>query len=212
MFKQLAMLAVPTVITLLTISPLAAEKKDKHKAKDKDDADVTFNMVVSAGAAACLPNATATMRVSPEGPNQELDVSVQGLPPNTAFTVFLLQLPHAPFGVAWYQGDIVTDRKGKGNSRFTGIFSDETFAHAVGSGAAPAVHPQDASVNPAFGPVHMYHLGIWFDASADAVRAGCPGNVTPFNGDHTAGIQVLNTTTFPDDHGPLRFDAAVLGQ
>ena len=50
MFKQLAMLAVPTVISLLTISPLAAEKKAKGQGKDKDEADITFNLVVSAGA------------------------------------------------------------------------------------------------------------------------------------------------------------------
>jgi hypothetical protein len=27
---------------------------------------------------------------------------------------------------------------------------------------------------------------------------------TPFNGEHNAGLQVLNTSNFPDDHGPLR--------
>jgi hypothetical protein len=36
------------------------------------------------------------------------------------------------------------------------------------------------------------------------VAAGCPGATTPFNGDHTAGVQVLNTSNFPDDQGPLR--------
>jgi len=28
--------------------------------------------------------------------------------------------------------------------------------------------------------------------------------VTPFDGDHEAGIQVLNTSNFADDNGPLR--------
>jgi hypothetical protein len=27
--------------------------------------------------------------------------------------------------------------------------------------------------------------------------------VTPFNGDHNAGIQALSTTQFPKDKGPL---------
>jgi len=49
----------------------------------------------------------------------------------------------------------------------------------------------------------MYHVGMWFDSADDAVAAGCPSTVTPFNGDHTAGIQVLNTATFPDTEGPL---------
>jgi hypothetical protein len=50
----------------------------------------------------------------------------------------------------------------------------------------------------------MYHLGLWFNDPNDASKAGCPATVTPFNGTHNAGIQVLNTSNFPDDHGPLR--------
>ena len=36
-----------------------------------------------------------------------------------------------------------------------------------------------------------------------AVANGRPPNQTVFNGDHTAGPQVLNTGTFPDLNGPL---------
>jgi hypothetical protein len=75
---------------------------------------------------------------------------------------------------------------------------------APGSQPAPVVHAADASSNPTTAPVHTYHLGLWFNNPADAVRAGCPGTVTPFNGDHTAGVQVLNTSNFPDLAGPLR--------
>ena len=39
---------------------------------------------------------------------------------------------------------------------------------------------------------------------ADSVKNGCPAFTTPFNGDHTAGPQVLNTRTFPNNFGPLR--------
>jgi hypothetical protein len=49
----------------------------------------------------------------------------------------------------------------------------------------------------------MYHLGLWFNSPDDGAAAGCPGGPTPFNGDHTAGIQVLNTHNFPDLEGPL---------
>jgi hypothetical protein len=35
------------------------------------------------------------------------------------------------------------------------------------------------------------------------VKTGCAGNITPFDGDHQAGIQVLNTSNFPDGQGPL---------
>jgi hypothetical protein len=47
----------------------------------------------------------------------------------------------------------------------------------------------------------MYHLGLWFDSPNDAQQAGCPATV--FNGGHNAGIQVLNTSNFTDDAGPL---------
>ena len=53
------------------------------------------------------------------------------------------------------------------------------------------------------GPIHTYHLGLWFNSPADAQKAGCPANVTPFNGEHDAGTQELNTSSFPDLPGPL---------
>lgn len=72
----------------------------------------------------------------------------------------------------------------------------------------PQVHTDgmfpDVTAGVAFRPIHTYHLGLWFNSPADAVKAGCPGATTPFNGDHTAGIQVLNTANFPPDQGPLR--------
>jgi hypothetical protein len=137
-----------------------------------------------------------------------MDVSVSGLPANTDFDLFVLQLPNAPFGVSWYQGDVETDGNGRGSQRFLGRFSVETFGVAPGSGAAPVVHSSqpfpDASSNPAFQPIHMFHLGLWFNSPADAQKAGCPATETPFNGDHTAGIQVLSTRNFANDQGPLR--------
>jgi hypothetical protein len=136
-----------------------------------------------------------------------MDVTVEGLPPNTDFDYFVIQVPKAPFGVSWYQGDIQTDKNGKGKQHFIGRFSIETFAVAPGTEPAPVVFSgpfPDASLNPPFNPIQMYHLGLWFNDPNDASKAGCPATVTPFNGTHNAGIQVLNTSNFPDDHGPLR--------
>ena len=200
MFRQTQFLAAPAVLGLLmTISPLAKA--------DNDDDTRKFNMVVSAGAKTCLPNATATVRINPAGPVEIMDVVVSGLPPKTEFDFFVLQVPKAPFGVSWYQGDIETDKNGRGHQQFVGRFSIETFAVAPGSAAAPVVFSgpfADASVNPPFNPIQMYHLGLWFGSPQDAQAAGCPATVTPFNGEHNAGIQVLNTSNFADDHGPLR--------
>jgi hypothetical protein len=134
-------------------------------------------------------------------------VEVDGLPPNTDFDFFVLQVPKAPFGISWYQGDIHTDKNGRGSGRFIGRFSIETFAVAPGSAAAPVVFDGpflDANTNPSFSPIQMYHLGLWFNSPKDASAAGCAATVTPFNGEHNAGIQVLNTSNFADDQGPLR--------
>ena len=192
-------LAAPAVMTLaLTMFPLLAMAQGDIP---------SFKMVVSAGAASCLPNATAFVHVRPAGSVEIMDVTVQGLPPNTDFDFFVLQVPKAPFGVAWYQGDIVTDKTGRGHTQFIGRFSIETFAFAQGSAAAPVVFNgpfPDASLNPPFNPIQMYHLGLWFDSPTAAQAAGCPATVTAFNGEHNAGIQVFNTSNFPDDHGPLR--------
>jgi hypothetical protein len=167
-----------------------------------------FNMVRNAGALHnVLPNASGSVKIESVGPVEIMDVIVTGLPPNTDFDFFVIQVPKAPFGLAWYQGDIETNSQGVGHEIFIGRFSIETFIVAPGAAPAPVVFNgpfPDASTNPATNPVQLYHLGLWFNNPADAVRVGAPGTVTPFNGEHNAGIQVLNTSNFPDLFGPLR--------
>jgi hypothetical protein len=198
MSRGLQLLALPAALNLLlTISPLKAEPKD-------DDAATTFTMVVSGGVKTCLPNATANVSIRPAGQVEIMDVIVRDLPPDTDFDFFVIQVPKNPFGAAWYQGDIHTDKHGRGHAQFVGRFSIETFAFAQGSAPAPVVFTNDASVNPPFNPIHMYHLGLWFDSPTAASAVGCPGGSTFFNGEHNAGVQVLNTSNFADDHGPLR--------
>jgi hypothetical protein len=175
-------------------------------ARDADD--FRFDMVPSAAVvkAGCLADARAKVTIEPEGPVEVMKVKVEGLPANTDFDFFVIQVPNTPFGMAWYQGDIETNAKGVGHGRFIGRFSSETFIVAPGVAPAPSVHNNafpDAIQNPATGPVHTFHLGLWFNSPADAVKAGCPGNVTPFNGEHDAGLQVLSTRNFPDLQGPL---------
>jgi hypothetical protein len=136
-----------------------------------------------------------------------MHVEVTGLPPNTDFDFFVIQVPKAPFGLAWYQGDIETDDHGLGVGDFIGRFNQETFIVAPGAAPAPVLHQApipDANTNPQTGPVHTFHLGLWFNSPVDTVKAGCPNTVTPFNGEHNAGVQVLNTSNFPDAQGPLR--------
>ena len=163
-----------------------------------------FPLRVSPGAATCLPKATGKATINPFGASEILHVEISNLPPNTEFDLFVIQVPNAPFGLSWYQGDIVTDQNGVGVGEFIGRFNKETFIVAPGVAPAPLVFPGDASSNPATPPVQTYHLGLWFNSPYDAARAGCAGTVTPFNGAHNAGIQVLNTAGFPNNAGPLR--------
>src|SRR5215813_8641000 len=173
---------------------------------------IKFDMVRSAAAtnANCAKEASGRVKITSLGPVEEMDVHVSGLPPNAEFDFFVIQLPNAPFGLAWYQGDIETEENGRGHQKFIGRFNIETFivAQPPGNQPAPVVHNQppfpDAATNPATEPVHTFHLGLWFGSPQAAVAAGCPPTLTRFNGDHNAGIQVLSTRNFPDLAGPLR--------
>jgi hypothetical protein len=164
-----------------------------------------FDMAVSAAAAGCLPNAQGQVTVRQAGANQRMQVRVNGLPPHTEFALFVLQTPTGPFGMSWYQGDIVTDGTGSGSQQFFGIFSNELFVFAPATRNAPQTDPFDALTNPVTAPVHTYHLGLWFSNTTDASNAGCPATPTPFEGNHQAGIQVLNTSNFGTEaaDGPL---------
>ena len=169
-----------------------------------------FGMVRSsaAEAAKCLPKAEADVKVTELGPVEILDLKVEHLAPNTVYSFFVLQVPDKPFGIGWYNGEVETNAAGKGQQRFIGRFNDETFAIAQDAAAAPVVHDEkpfpDAAKNPAFNPIHTFHLGLWFSDPADAAKAGCGNGVTPFDGDHVAGIQVLSTKQFKPYQGPLR--------
>jgi hypothetical protein len=197
--------SIGTTVVVTTI--LAGLSGMSASAKEKQ----VFNMVRGAKLvnSGCLPNATATVKIRPGGPVEVMDVHVSGLPPNTEFDFFVIQKPGAPFGLAWYQGDIETGDDGEGHGRFIGRFNEETFIVAQAPPvAAPFVHNNafpDAVLNPTTNPIHTYHLGLWFNSHVDAANAGCPADVTPFNGEHNAGIQVLNTSNFADLQGPLFF-------
>ncbi|MFZ1860416.1 MAG: hypothetical protein WAV81_07090, partial [Candidatus Competibacter sp.] len=153
--------------------------------------DIRFDLTPSGGVRQCLPNARGEVSIDAGESAELMSVKVEGLPANTAFDVFVIQVPNLPFGLSWYQGDLTTNAKGKGKARFVGRFNIETFIVAPNVAPAPVVHETpipDADANPPTGPVHTYHLGLWFNSPADARAAGCADTVTPFNGEHNAGI------------------------
>jgi hypothetical protein len=201
-------LAVAIVgLAALAISSAYAQQNGTHQKH------FSFKLVRSPGLAnfsTVAPHARGFVKIHSEGPVEVMDVKVSGLPPNTDFDLFVIQVPNAPFGLSWYQGDIETDSTGKGSGVFIGRFSIETFIVAPGIAPAPPDpfkdEPgsiRDATQNPATNPVQTYHLGLWFNNPADVVKAGGPNTITPFNGEHNAGVQVLNTSEFEDTSGPL---------
>jgi hypothetical protein len=156
----------------------------------------SFPLTASSSAiSACLPQAAGHATITPGSLNDAMKVTLTGMPANTGFDLFVIQQPTAPFGVAWYQSDIQTNSLGTGSVTVRGIFNVETFSVSVGG-------------TTTFSPTHQYHLGVWFNDPTVPFNLGCePGAttpvVTPFNGEQHAGIQVVNTATFPVNAGPL---------
>jgi hypothetical protein len=167
----------------------------------------SFNLVPSSGVTSCLSYKLPSGRVTVNdlGPVQNMHVEVFNLPGDEEFALFVIQVPNKPFGLSWYQGDIDTNNRGHGVIDVTGIFSGTTFTVAPGVAPAPNLFPGiDATTNPETAPVQMNHLGVWFGSPANAAAAGCADTVTPFESNHKAGIQVLNTSNYPDTKGPLQ--------
>jgi hypothetical protein len=171
----------------------------------------SFEMVRSAAAekSGCLLDAKAEVRIVQREENERMTVRVSGLPANTGFDLFIIQLPDAPFGVAWYQSDLDTNHQGEGSVTVQGRFNHETFSLSQGgpdNGSDPLQNltgPAVKDTNVKFRPTSQFHVGLWFNSADDAAAAGCPGTVTPFIVEQHAGVQILSTRNFPADHGPL---------
>jgi hypothetical protein len=161
-------------------------------------APFVFHLQQSPGIASCLPHAGGTVAIFPHKLNDTMVISVHGLPANTEFDLFVTQTPTPPnVGLSWYQTDVDAGPNGSGMATVQGIFDAETFT---------AVPNPNATLK--FDAVHQYHLGLWFNDPQVPFNLHCEGTattpkVTVFNGEQHAGIQVLNTSNFPDNAGPL---------
>ena len=133
---------------------------------------------------------TPVQSLNRDGVSEIKHVEWFGLTPTNDFTLFITEHSARPFGLTWYQGEITTDKRGKGVGDFTGIFSAETFVFDNETGGNTATQ--------------LSHVALWFADPNDAAKAGCSGITTPFDGDHVAGILVLSTENFPDAQGPLQ--------
>jgi hypothetical protein len=174
-------------ITAAAVAIAAPTAQASHK--------FSFALTRSAGISACLPHARGRVTITRGDLNDKMHISLHGMPRRASFDLFVIQVPNKPFGVSWYQTDVNVGRHGNGTATVRGVFDSETFSVSPGG-------------TTTFGPTHQYHLGLWFNNPKVPFRLGCePGAaapiVTPFNGRQHAGIQVLNTGTFPDNKGPL---------
>ncbi len=113
---------------------------------DNDGDDFKFDLVRTQGLnSAVAPNAHGRVKIESVGPVEIMKVKVWGLPANTDFDLFVIQVPNAPFGEAWYQGDIETNKDGVGYGEFIGRFNIETFIISNGNNV-PA--PEDPFHDP----------------------------------------------------------------
>src|ERR1700730_6482482 len=204
-------LATAIYTAALTLAPVIGLANDSELPPNNPNSTTfTFPLTVSPGAKACLKDAEGVVIDHTFGNVENLEVIVSGLPPNTDFVLFIIQVPNAPFGLAWYNGDILTDDTGTGVINVVGRFNIGTFIVSLGAVPSPDVFPSPPAVLAnsktgavTNGPVQLYHLGLWFNSPHDAAHACRPRISATFTSNHDAGIQVLNTATFPDAQGPL---------
>ena len=154
----------------------------------------SFKLVPSPHIQGCLPHAGGNVTIRRTGINDTMTISIHGMPPNTGFDAFVIQLPLKPFGVSWYQTDVRAGSTGSGSATVRGVFSKETFSVSPGGTVT-------------FAPTHQFHIGLWFNNPKVPFNINCePGAtspiVTPFNGEQHAGVQALNTSQFVNK-GPL---------
>lgn len=139
--------------------------------------------------AACMPKARVRVDVLLRTERKGFDifqVRASGLPPNTAFTVFLLEKAGPPFGAAEYIGDFTSNREGRAHNTFK-LIVQEAFSSTLVAGQRVRVD--------------LNQVGAWFaDPKDDDFCLGPNSPVTPFDGDNEAGVQAFNsanTTPLP---------------
>lgn len=170
--------AAAAAITGATISTAAAAGNDTAST-----AAATAKLQLAPSSpqlAACFPRAKANVEVKLTTDAIGKDtfrITASGLRPKTDFTVFLLEKARAPFGAAEYIGDFTTDRRGRGGNQFQ-LIVEEAFAFNNETGVRKELNS----------------VGFWFaDPKDDDGCLGPASPVTPFDGDASAGVQMMNS-------------------
>lgn len=134
----------------------------------------------SAALAHCFPHAKADVDVALTTDTLGKDtfrIKASGLRPKTDYTVFLLEKAAAPFGAAQYIGDFTTDNHGRASNSYQ-LIVEEAFAFDNVTGVRKELNS----------------VGFWFaDPKDDDGCLGAGSPVTQFDGDASAGVQMMNS-------------------
>jgi hypothetical protein len=134
----------------------------------------------SAALKSCFPHARARVTVkltADEVGSDRFRIRAHGLQPRTPYTVFLLEKSGAPFGAAEYIGDFTTNRYGRAHNTYN-LIVEEAFAFN----------------NETQARTDLNSVGVWFaDPKDDDDCLGAGSPVTGFDGDASAGVQMLNS-------------------
>jgi hypothetical protein len=115
----------------------------------------------------------------------QIRVEVEGLPANTAFTIFLSELNTVPFGSLQYIAEVSTDNAGRGSVTARLVVREAFALRTELNPVPPPVFATPISVD-------LNHIVLWFgDSSADDpfTTAGAG----PFDSDRDSGVAVLTT-------------------
>jgi hypothetical protein len=132
--------------------------------------------------ATCFPGAHAHVNVTLTTDaigKDTFHVRAEHLKARTSFTVFLIEKAAAPFGAAEYIGDVTTNARGNATGTFK-LIVEEAFAFNNETGVRKELNS----------------VGMWFaDPKDDDSCLGDASPVTQFDGDASAGVQMLNSGT-----------------
>jgi hypothetical protein len=204
----LVALLVLVVVALVVGRDALAVRQASPVKRQISTFSLTFEMVPATPVIlACLPGAKGTVTIKKWGTRDELTLQVVGLARNTSYALFVLQTPGAPFGMARYQGDLETDRDGEGITSIWGAFNAQALSITPTPLASQDQEGKDQT-GAATGAVTLYHLGLWFGNPEVPFQQGCePAQeapiVTALKSERHVGIQVLNTSNFQMEYGPL---------
>src|SRR5437764_5444195 len=133
------------------------------------------------GVKKAFPNAKGVVTIVQGNPEVSLfdtvTVDVEGMPANTTFTIFFIELANKPFGHVQYVADLHTRDDGTGDVTFQTITLVAFAADASNPGTSKD-QSGDAS------GVQLEHLGMWFSSLQDAQKALNDNTLkgTPFDG------------------------------